>query len=89
MPEPSVTALLASYSQGNREALDQLMPILYGELRMLAHRARYSWKNDPAAPGTTSLVHEAFLKLVDRNHPGFENRAHFLYSSMKRAAKAG
>ncbi len=80
MPEPSsVTALLASYSQGNRDALDQLMPILYGELRLLAHRARFSWKNDPATPGTTSLVHEAFLNLVDRNHSGFENRAHFLY----------
>ena len=80
MPEPaSVTALLAAYSRGNREVLDQLIPLLYSELRLLAHRARFTWKNDPAAPGTTSLVHEAFLNLIDRNHAHFQDRAHFLY----------
>jgi RNA polymerase sigma-70 factor, ECF subfamily len=71
-----VTQLLASWSQGDRTALDRLTPILYDELRRLAaahlRRLRESETIQP-----TSLVHEAYLKLSGQDHVDLRNRAQF------------
>jgi RNA polymerase sigma factor (TIGR02999 family) len=62
-PEGEVTRLLAAWSQGDRAALERLVPLVYEELRRLAARALRG-----EAPGhtlqTTALVHEAYMKLV-------------------------
>jgi RNA polymerase sigma factor (TIGR02999 family) len=71
-----VTALLDAWSGGDRSALERLLPIVYGELRRIAARAR---RREP--PGqtlqTTALVHEAYLRLVDQSRARFQNRAQF------------
>lgn len=71
-----VTALLRAFARGERGAADRLMPLVYGELRQIARRWR--WGNRPM-PGTTSLVHEAFVNLVDRSHGDWQSLAHFYY----------
>lgn len=72
-----VTRLLRQWSQGDREALDQLVPLMYAELRQLAH---HRLRREPASPSlnTTGLVHDAYLKLVDVRHAQFRDRGHFL-----------
>lgn len=71
-----VTQLLARWSGGDKEALDQLMPLVYGELRRLANYHLMREK-----PGhtlqSTALVHEAFLRLIDQRNVQWQNRAHF------------
>jgi RNA polymerase sigma factor (TIGR02999 family) len=61
---------------GQREALDRLLPLVYDELRAIAHR-----QLSRVAPGgtlvTTALVHEAYLKLVDQSRARWRDRAHF------------
>jgi len=71
-----ITILLERLQQGERRALDELIPLVYDELKKLAsgHLRRES---TPTALGVTTLVHEAFLKLVNSQHPAYENRAHF------------
>jgi RNA polymerase sigma factor (TIGR02999 family) len=71
------TEILEDLRDGGREALDRLLPVVYEELRAIAHRQL-------AAPGragtlvTTALVHEAYLKLVDQSNAQWRDRAHFL-----------
>src|SRR5713226_5330101 len=74
---PDVTGLLVSWAEGNREALDQLVPLVYDELRRLAHRALRR-EGPEATLVTTALVHEAYLRLVDQKRSRVESRAHFL-----------
>ena len=71
-----LTALLRRASQGGSTAFQELGPLVYGELRALARHARGSWQN-PLGPCTTSLVHDAWLKLS--RQPGVEwaHRGHF------------
>jgi RNA polymerase sigma factor (TIGR02999 family) len=71
-----VTALLASWSEGNREALDQLVPLVYDHLRRLAH-AQLAGERPERTLGTTALVHEAYLRLVDQQRARLGSRAHF------------
>src|SRR5204863_7836958 len=70
------TLLLTGVEQGDPMAAEQLLDLLYGELRRLA-----ASKMAHEAPGQTlqptALVHEAWLRLVASKKPGFENRAHF------------
>lgn len=73
----TVTRLLAELERGDREALDAVFPIVYAELRRIAHRQRREWSGDETL-GTTALVNEAYLKLVDAEHLGTRTRAHFL-----------
>jgi RNA polymerase sigma factor (TIGR02999 family) len=75
--ETTVTHLLEQLDGGQRSALDQLFPLVYGELRALAHSHRQRWYGDETL-GTTALVHEAYLKLVGQQRLGARNRAHFL-----------
>jgi len=72
-----VTALLHRLKDGDAEALDRLLPLVYGEMRALAaHHMKGERKNHTLQP--TALVHEAYLRLVKRDSPNWDNRAHFL-----------
>ncbi|MCP4901898.1 MAG: sigma-70 family RNA polymerase sigma factor [bacterium] len=62
--------------EGRQAVLEQLMPLVYGELKALARANRYRW-NGGQSLGTTSLVHEAFLKLADQSRGDFTNRRQF------------
>jgi RNA polymerase sigma factor (TIGR02999 family) len=72
-----VTRLLRRWSQGDREALDQLVPLMYAELRRLAHQ-RLRRESANRSVNTTGLIHDAYLKLVGVQSPQFRDRAHFL-----------
>jgi RNA polymerase sigma factor (TIGR02999 family) len=79
MPLPvarDVTALLHAWAGGDLDAREQLIPLVYDELRRRAaaclRRERPSHTLQP-----TALVHEAYLKLVDQTHPAWKNRAQF------------
>ena len=71
-----ITMLLAAWQRGDARALDRLFPRVYGELRQIAH-ARLASERDDHTLGTTALVHEAFLKLVDQSRAQWESRAQF------------
>ena len=71
-----ITRLLDDYTNGNREALDELLPLVYNELRRLAHSYLRSERQDLTLQ-TTALVHEAYLKLIDQHSVNFQNRAQF------------
>jgi RNA polymerase sigma factor (TIGR02999 family) len=71
-----VTRILESIEQGDPKAADELLPLVYGELRKLAaSRMANEAPNQTLQP--TALVHEAWLRLVGSTEPKFENRAHF------------
>lgn len=79
MPTPQsheVTQLLLAWSEGDQGALDRLMPLVYGELRRLAHSYM---RNERAGHTlqTTAIIHEAYLRLIDAGQVRLENRAHF------------
>jgi RNA polymerase sigma-70 factor, ECF subfamily len=71
-----ITELLIAWSDGRREALDDLMPIVYADLRRLA--GGYM-RREPAghALQPTALVHEAYVRLIDQKQVKWRNRAHF------------
>src|ERR1051325_2875678 len=73
---PDVTRLLEEMSAGESAAAEQLLPVVYDELRA---RARYYLRSgrsgDTLQP--TALVHEAYLRLVDHRESGWEGRTHF------------
>jgi len=72
----SVTQLLDQWNNGDREALDKLMPLIYEELRKMAKR--YMGRQNPGHTlQTTALIHEAYLRMVKQKEKHFENRAHF------------
>jgi RNA polymerase sigma factor (TIGR02999 family) len=74
--QEGVTQLLASWSKGDRGALERLTPLVYGELKRLA--GRYLRRERPGHTlQATALVHEAFLRLVDQRNVEWQNRAHF------------
>src|SRR3989475_2078612 len=71
-----VTQLLIEWSNGDKAALDKLMPLIHDELRRLAHH--YMSRERPGHTlQTTALVNEAYLKLVNRKDVRWQNRAHF------------
>jgi RNA polymerase sigma factor (TIGR02999 family) len=68
--------LLVSWNRGNRSGLNQLLPLVYAELRRIAARQlRGERANHTLQP--TALVHEAYLRLVDQRQVDWQNRAHF------------
>lgn len=71
-----VTRLLRDWGAGNHEALEQLIPLIYRELRHLAHNCLYRERSGHTLQ-TTALVHEAYLKLIDQREARWQNRAHF------------
>ncbi|MEM7582875.1 MAG: sigma-70 family RNA polymerase sigma factor [Acidobacteriota bacterium] len=74
--QTQVSRLLLAWRQGEPAALDQLIPLVHDELRRLADRylrqERIDHSFDP-----TDLVHEAYLRLVDKRHPQWQDQAHF------------
>lgn len=96
-----ITALLADWQGGDAGAVDQLLPIVYDELRRIAHRQLRQERSDHTL-STTALVHEAYVKLVDQTRAQFADRAHFFaiaaramrrilvdYARKRQAAKRG
>ena len=71
-----VTALLGEWSRGDQTALNQLLPLVYAELRRVAARQLRIERADHTLQ-PTALVHEAFIKLVDQRRVDWQNRAHF------------
>ena len=80
MQQPStddITGLLVAWGGGDRAALDRLVPLVYQELRRLAHRQmRRERRGDTFQ--TTALVNEAYLRLVDYERVSARDRSHFL-----------
>lgn len=75
-PPSDITQMLSRWSEGDQEALDDLLPIVYEQLRKLAH-ARVQRERSGHTLNTTALVHEAYLKLVGINPVQWKDRAHF------------
>jgi RNA polymerase sigma factor (TIGR02999 family) len=97
----SPTQLLLRWQSGDSEALQALIPLVYRELRLAAHRCLRSERPDHTLQ-TTELVHEAYLRLAGDRPPPTGNRAHFVaiaarlmrqilvdYARRRRAAKRG
>lgn len=77
MPDrDDITQLLVAHAQGHRDALDELLPLIYDELRRIAH-GRLRGERADHTLNTTALVHEAYLKLVRIDRIDWQNRAHF------------
>ena len=75
-PLQDVTQLLRAWNNGEQEALDQLIPLVYHELHRLAHR--YMGRERSAHTlQSTALVHEAYERLIDLKDVDWKNRAHF------------
>jgi len=100
-PMTDVTQMLRRWREGDPEAMDRVLPVVYGELRQLA-RARLRGERAGHTLGTTGLVHEAYLRLVDVERVEWQDRAHFLamasrtmrrvlidYANQRNAAKRG
>ena len=73
---PQITLLLVDWSKGDEFALEQLMPLVYEELRRMARRYM---RRQPSGHTfqTTELIHEAYLKVAKSDEQNWQNRAHF------------
>src|SRR6266852_6645682 len=71
-----VTGLLRAWSQGDEEALQKLMPVVYDQLRAAARRYMAGERAGHTLQ-TTALIHETYLRLVDIRHVKWQDRAHF------------
>lgn len=76
-PSPQqVTQLLVAWGAGDRAALDELMPLVYEELRRLAHKCMSRERPDHTMQ-TSALLNEAYLRLVDQKNIHWQDRSHF------------
>ena len=73
---PTISQLLQDLSHGRREALDLLVPLVYDELRQIAH-GQLQGERSGHTLNTTALVHETFLKLLKIDQVQWQHRAHF------------
>ena len=71
-----ITRMLRDWSDGNREALEELMPLVYDELHKQARRYLRRERANHTLQ-TTALIHEAYLKLIDQREVNWESRTHF------------
>ena len=98
---PSDVTTLLKEARAGEPVLDEIMPLVYDELRCLARAQRHRL-GPYRTLNTTALVHEAYLKLVGRDHSGWEDRQHFFriaarvmrdivvdHARRRRAAKRG
>jgi RNA polymerase sigma factor (TIGR02999 family) len=76
VPHSQVTELVLRWRDGDVAALEQLLPLVYDELRKLA-RSHLRRENPDQPLESASLVHEAYLRLAGKNPPNLQNRAHF------------
>lgn len=77
LSQHDVTQILQEWREGDREALDRLLPLVYDQLKRIAR----SWLRDERLGHTlnsTAMVHETYLKMIDINQVQWEDRAHFL-----------
>ncbi|HTG92288.1 MAG TPA: sigma-70 family RNA polymerase sigma factor [Pyrinomonadaceae bacterium] len=74
--QQGATELLVASGQGDKAALDELMPVVYDELRRLAQKYLSRERSDHTLQ-TTALVHEAYLRLIDQKSVNWQNRAQF------------
>lgn len=74
--QPEITRLLVAWEGGDGEAFDRLIPLIYPELRRLAHRYMSGEAPDNTLQ-TTALIHEAYLRLIGAQNVQWQNRAHF------------
>ncbi len=72
-----ITQMLREFAAGDKAALDRLIPLIYDELRRLAH-AQLRREHRSVTLQPTALVHEAYARLIGQEHPDYRNRAHFL-----------
>jgi RNA polymerase sigma factor (TIGR02999 family) len=77
-----VTGLLVAWREGDATAVDRLFPLVYDELRRIAHR-QLSRERADLTLGTTALVHEAYLKLVDQTRAQWADRSQFFAISAR------
>jgi len=77
-----ITRLLDAHAAGDREALDRLIPLVYDDLRQIAHNRLRSERASHTLD-TTAVVHEAYLRLVDVSDPSWNGRAHFFAVSSR------
>jgi RNA polymerase sigma factor (TIGR02999 family) len=75
-PPHEITQLLAEWSEGNQAALDKLYPLVYNELRRMAHGYLRRERKGHTLQ-TTALINEAYLRLVDQKYVHWANRSHF------------
>jgi RNA polymerase sigma-70 factor, ECF subfamily len=78
----SITDLLLQVRQGTPDAMDRLFPLVYGQLRRIAHR-QLQGERPGHTLGTTGLVHETYLKLVDQTRVEWRDRGHFFALSAR------
>jgi RNA polymerase sigma factor (TIGR02999 family) len=78
----SITDVLLQVRQGAPEALDRLFSLVYAQLRRIAHR-QLQGERPGHTLGTTGLVHEAYLKLVDQSRIDWEDRRHFFAAAAR------
>lgn len=76
LSSPDVTELLLEWQQGDEAALDKLTPLVYDELRRIAHRYMRQERGGHTLQ-TTALVNEAYVRLVGGQKIEWQNRAHF------------
>lgn len=81
-PTREITRLLRLYATGDEEALDQVIPLVYDDLRRIAHD-RLGSGGASRTLDTTAVVHEAYMRLVDAPNPEWNSRAHFFAISSK------
>jgi RNA polymerase sigma-70 factor, ECF subfamily len=72
-----VTRLLLAWREGDETALEKLIPLVYKDLRRLAHRHLHGERRNQSLQ-TTEIVHETYIRLVDAKKVRWQNRAHFL-----------
>jgi RNA polymerase sigma factor (TIGR02999 family) len=72
----AVTGLLLAWSRGEQTALEKLVPLVYAELRRIAHRYMNRERRDHTLQ-TTALVNEAYVRLIDASQVRWQDRAHF------------
>ena len=83
----TISRLLAAWRHGERDAVQQLMPLVYQELRAMAHR-QFRGNRDGTLQ-TTALVHEAYLKLAKHSQLSVQDPPSLLLSGRKGDAAAG
>ncbi len=101
LAEANVTQLLHGVRGGDAAARDQLMPLVYAELRRIANRHMHRERTGHTLQAT-ALVHEAYMRLIDQNGTDWQNRSHFFgiasqlmrrilvdHARMRRADKRG
>jgi RNA polymerase sigma factor (TIGR02999 family) len=99
LPPETVSELLAKWNEGDHEAFRAAIPLVYNELRRVAHSYLQNERPNHTLQ-STALVHEAYLRLEKQGTPGFKNREHFVaicallmrqilveYARSRRAAK--